>query len=129
MGAKKNGQKILIGMLKMLIVDIFNGISYKMVEKFRYDISSYYPENRLGGGLLEDVYKERVYIDTLAMHVPTIKCAWEFMGTDHILFGTDYPHRASGTVEENMAILDKVGFTDEEKQKIYSKNAKELFGM
>jgi aminocarboxymuconate-semialdehyde decarboxylase len=80
-----------------------------------------------GGGLPEDVYRERVYIDTLAMHVPAIKCAWELMGTDHILFGTDYPHRASGTVEDNMTMLDKVGFSDEEMKKIYSDNARELF--
>ncbi len=79
------------------------------------------------GGLPGNVYKERVYVDTLAMHVPAIKCAWEYMGTDHMLFGTDFPHRASGTVEENLATLDEVGFSAEEKEKVLSKNAMELF--
>lgn len=81
------------------------------------------------GGMPGDVYKERVYVDTLAMHVPAIKCAWEFMGIDHMLFGTDFPHRASGTVEDNLAILDEVGFSEEEKEKILSKNSIELFNL
>jgi aminocarboxymuconate-semialdehyde decarboxylase len=79
--------------------------------------------------LPSEVYKEQVYVDTLSMHVPAIKCAHEYMGTDHLLFGTDYPHRASGTVEDNLAILDNVGFSDEEKEKVFSKNAMALFNL
>lgn len=82
-----------------------------------------------GGGLPEDVYRKHVYIDTLAMHVPAIKCGWEFMGTDHLIFGTDYPHRASGTVEDNLATLDKVGFSSDEKVQILSQNAIDLFAL
>ncbi|MBW2030259.1 MAG: amidohydrolase [Deltaproteobacteria bacterium] len=74
-----------------------------------------------------EVYKEHVYIDTLSMHVPAIKCAWEYMGVDRLLFGTDYPHRASGTVEGNLAVLDQVGFPKEDKQKVLSGNATRLF--
>ena len=74
-----------------------------------------------------DAYKEHVYIDTLSMHAPAIRCAYEYMGADQLLFGTDYPHRASGTVEGNLDTLDKVGFTDKEKQKIFARNAVELF--
>ena len=76
-----------------------------------------------------EAYREHVYIDTLAMHVPAIRCAHEYMGTDRLLFGTDYPHRASGTVEDNMAILDRVGFTENEKEKVLSKNATRLFNL
>ncbi|MBW1997103.1 MAG: amidohydrolase [Deltaproteobacteria bacterium] len=76
-----------------------------------------------------EVYREHVYIDTLSMHVPAIRCAWEYMGADHLLFGTDYPHRASGTVEDNMAILDRVGFSREELEKVLWRNAKTLFGL
>ena len=94
--------------------------AYKRYAK-EFDIS--------GGGLPSEVYKKHVWVDTLAMHVPAIKCAVEFMGIDHLLFGTDYPHRASGTVEDNMAILEQVGFSDEDKEKFYSKNAKALFNL
>jgi aminocarboxymuconate-semialdehyde decarboxylase len=74
-------------------------------------------------------YKDHVYVDTLSMHVPAIKCAFEYMGIDHLLFGTDYPHRASGTVEGNLETLDKVGFSEEEKEKVLSKNAMKLFNL
>ena len=74
-------------------------------------------------------YKDHVYVDTLSMHVPAIKCAYEYMGIDHLLFGTDYPHRASGTVEGNLETLDNVGFSNEEKEKVLSKNAMKLFSL
>ena len=80
-----------------------------------------------GGRTPSEVYREHVYIDTLSMHVPAIKCAYEYMGIDHLLFGTDYPHRASGTVEGNLDVLDRVGFSDEEKECVYSKNAMNIF--
>jgi predicted TIM-barrel fold metal-dependent hydrolase len=51
------------------------------------------------------------------------------MGGDHLLFGTDYPHRASGTVDGNLETLDKVGFSDEDKKKILSGNAEKLFNL
>jgi aminocarboxymuconate-semialdehyde decarboxylase len=76
-----------------------------------------------------EAYKTHVYIDTLSMHVPAIKCAYEYMGIDHLLFGTDYPHRASGTVEGNLETLDKVGFSNKDKEKVLSKNAMKLFSL
>jgi aminocarboxymuconate-semialdehyde decarboxylase len=76
-----------------------------------------------------EAYKNQVYIDTLSMHVPAIRCAYEYMGIDQLLFGTDYPHRASGTVEGNLAILDEIGFSDEEKAKVFSENAIKLFNL
>ena len=76
-----------------------------------------------------EAYREHVYVDTLAVHAPAIRCAHEYMGIDRLLFGTDYPHRASGTVEENLTILDKVGFTQKQKEKVLSKNAKKLFNL
>lgn len=82
-----------------------------------------------GEQLPSEAYKEHVYIDTLSMHVPAIRCAFEYMGIDRLLFGTDYPHRASGTVEENLTILDEVGFSEEEKEKVFSRNAVKLFDL
>lgn len=76
-----------------------------------------------------DVYREHVYIDTLAMHAPAIRCAYEYMGIDHLLFGTDYPHRASGTVEDNMVMVESMGFSNEEKRRVFSDNAIELFNL
>lgn len=74
-------------------------------------------------------YKDHVYVDTLSMHVPAIRCAYEYMGIDHLLFGTDYPHRASGTVEGNLEVLDRVGFSREEMEKVLSGNTVNLFDL
>lgn len=76
-----------------------------------------------------EYYKNQVYVDTLSLHVPAMKCALEFMGIDHLLFGTDYPHRASGTPEENFDALDRMGLTNEEKGKIFNQNAMHLFNL
>ncbi len=35
---------------------------------------------------------ERLYFDTVSFHGPSLKCAIETVGDDHILFGSDYPH-------------------------------------
>jgi len=105
------------------------GMAPYMMGRINTAFKRYTKEFDIGGGLPEDVYRKHIYIDTLAMHVPAIKCGWEFMGTDHLIFGTDYPHRASGTVEDNLATLDKVGFSSEEKERILSKNAISLFGL
>ena len=77
--------------------------------------------------LPSETYKEHVYIDTLSMHVPAIKCAHEYMGTDRLMFGSDYPHRASGSVPDNFSTLDQCGFTEEQKEKIYTLNAMKLY--
>ena len=76
-----------------------------------------------------EAYREHVYIDTLAMHAPAIRCAYEYMGIDRLLFGTDYPHRASGTVAENMAMISNMGFSEAEKTKVLSGNAMRLFNL
>jgi len=79
--------------------------------------------------LPSESYREHVYVDTLAMHIPAIRCAWEYMGADHLLFGTDYPHRASGTVEGNLETLERMGLSEEDKEKVLSGNAAALFNL
>jgi predicted TIM-barrel fold metal-dependent hydrolase len=76
-----------------------------------------------------EYYKNQVYVDTLSLHVPAMKCALEFMGVEHLLFGTDYPHRASGTVEENFVALDSMGLDEGKKGEILEKNATKLFNL
>jgi aminocarboxymuconate-semialdehyde decarboxylase len=79
--------------------------------------------------LPSEAYREHVYVDTLAMHVPAIRCALEYMGADHLLFGTDYPHRASGTVEGNLETLDRMEFSAKDKEKVLSGNAVALLNL
>ncbi|OGC76321.1 MAG: hypothetical protein A2Z27_03460 [candidate division Zixibacteria bacterium RBG_16_50_21] len=74
-------------------------------------------------------YENQVYLDILSLHVPAMKCALETVGTAHLLFGTDYPHRASGTPEENFDALERMGLSQQEKGKIFEKNAADLFNL
>lgn len=47
-------------------------------------------------------------------------------GADKVLFGTDFP---MWNIEEELARFEKLSLTEEEKQKIYYKNACKLFGI
>jgi aminocarboxymuconate-semialdehyde decarboxylase len=85
--------------------------------------------NMVGAKLPSATYKERVYVDALGQFVPAIKCALEYMGADRLMWGSDHPHIASGTVPDNLEILNKVGLTEEQKEMVYSKNATKLFNM
>jgi aminocarboxymuconate-semialdehyde decarboxylase len=82
-----------------------------------------------GDRLPSETYKEHVYLDTLSMFPPAIKLALEYMGPEHLMFGSDWPHRASGTVPGNMETLDKVGLTKEQEAMIYGKNAMKVFNV
>jgi predicted TIM-barrel fold metal-dependent hydrolase len=73
-----------------------------------------------GGRIPSEAYKENVYIDTLSMHVPAIKCAYEYMGVDHLLFGTDYP----GLRERLKTIWPswiRLGFLTQRKRKFFQR--------
>ena len=39
-----------------------------------------------------EYYKDNVWVDAISFHVPSMKCAVEYLGLDHILIGTDYAH-------------------------------------
>ena len=69
------------------------------------------------------------YVDTSSsisvLGVDEAKKVIERYGVDHVLFGTDYPMFDQKTEIE---YLLKMGFTDEEYEKIFSQNAKSIFG-
>lgn len=78
---------------------------------------------------LPSYYLKRQYYDTaLSYYASSLRCAIELSGVDHVLFGTDSPYtnidfRAKETIEK----IENYGFTKEEKEKIYFKNAMNLF--
>ena len=70
------------------------------------------------------------YVDTSSsiwsLGVDEAKRIIERYGVDHVLFGTDYPMFAQKT---EIDYLLKMGFSDEEYEKIFSLNAKKLFNL
>ncbi|MCF7916249.1 MAG: amidohydrolase [Candidatus Omnitrophica bacterium] len=63
-----------------------------------------------------------VYVDTSGSSLANIKIALELFGSDHILWGSDYP--VNPPIEDNLKMLDDL---DDLKQKIVYKNFKKLF--
>lgn len=74
-------------------------------------------------------YLKRHYYDTALSYYPSsLRCTVDFAGIDHILFGTDSPFtmidfRAKETLEK----IENYGFSSQEKEKIYIRNAVTLF--
>jgi aminocarboxymuconate-semialdehyde decarboxylase len=64
-------------------------------------------------------YLKKFYYDTaLSFHKPNLKCAYETVGIDHLVLGSDYPHSASTP----MPVIEEIGWSPEEKENIYSRN-------
>ncbi|MFQ5914669.1 MAG: amidohydrolase family protein [Nitrospinota bacterium] len=68
-------------------------------------------------------YFRNVYVDTVSLHPPALKLAHEFQGVDKILFATDYPF---WSVERAIQSIEKLDIPNEDKEKIFHKNAERL---
>jgi aminocarboxymuconate-semialdehyde decarboxylase len=73
-----------------------------------------------------EYYKKNVYVDAISFHLPAMKCALEFLGSDHILMGTDYAHPVGGP-ERVVRVIKDLGLPEEDTEKILWKNAVKLF--
>ena len=71
-------------------------------------------------------YYDRVYLDTVSPSLPALRLAWEFAGADRLLFGSDHPWVDIGVFTELLEALD---IPQDAKEKIWSGNARELFGI
>lgn len=65
-------------------------------------------------------YFKSVYIDTVSLHIPAFKCAYETSGIDRFVFASDYPFWDMQLAIES---IEKWDIPEEEKNKIYFKNA------
>ena len=77
-------------------------------------------------------YFKKFYGDTvLGGNTPALMCGYAFFGADNMLFGSDYPY--PGGAKKGDVVLGKViesveqmNITEEEKAKIFSKNARRI---
>jgi aminocarboxymuconate-semialdehyde decarboxylase len=75
-------------------------------------------------------YFRLFYADTSVYTVGSIDCAREFLGADHVLFGTDAPFDATGgrsSVRESVAAIRNSSCTEREKANIFSGNVRRFF--
>ncbi len=73
-----------------------------------------------------EYYKEQVWDDVISFHIPSMKCALEYMGADHLLIGTDYAHPIGGPTKA-AEFVRKLQLSQEDTEKIFYKNAMKLF--
>jgi len=81
-----------------------------------------YPEcrNRIQTSPVEIL--KRLYYDVVSLHGPAIMCAYNSVGVDKLLLGTDYPH-VIGDPGKVIASIENLDIPAEEKESIFSRNA------
>lgn len=81
----------------------------------------------------EEYFRE-IYYDTAGpVRAAFIKLACETVGSARVLFGSDYPHGRGGRDDQfypmTLKEIEALEMPREEKERIYWRNAKELFGL
>ena len=75
-------------------------------------------------------YFKRFYADTALFGAPhAVGCVVEFVGADHVLFGTDIPLGPPDAVDATIADLDSLGLPEAELAAVYAGNAVRLLGL
>jgi uncharacterized protein len=76
-------------------------------------------------------YFQMFYGDTVVGgFTPALRCGVDFFGPDRVLFASDCPFDPEGGpmfIRENMRAVEELGLAREEQQRIFSRNAVELF--
>jgi len=78
-------------------------------------------------------YFKRIYYDTAGpIRASFIKLVCDTVGPEQILFGSDYPHGRGGRDDQfypmTLEAMDELDVAKADKEKIYHRNAKRLFG-
>ncbi len=75
-------------------------------------------------------YFRRFYTDSAMFGAPhAVRCATEFFGTDHVLFGTDTPLGGPRVIQDTIADIDRLRVPNEERARIYEGNARRVLGV
>jgi len=75
-------------------------------------------------------YFRMFYADTAIYgHTPGLMCAYDFFGTDHLVFATDMPYDCEGGeryTRDTISSIERMDVTGSDKEKIFADNAKRL---
>ena len=72
---------------------------------------------------------KKFYVDTAILgNTKALELAIHYFGIDNVLYGTDAPFgiMPSGAIKEIESAIDELPFSNEIKEKIYSKNLRKL---
>jgi predicted TIM-barrel fold metal-dependent hydrolase len=70
-------------------------------------------------------YLKRHFYDTAVAYNPTpLRCTVEFVGTDHVVFGTDWPYTTrDGSHRLMIDAIERCGFSEMERERLFWRNA------
>lgn len=68
-------------------------------------------------------YFKRIYVDTVSFYKPALMCGYATQGPDKLLLGSDYPW---GDLNRTVTIIEELNIPEEDKQKIFYRNAAKL---
>jgi aminocarboxymuconate-semialdehyde decarboxylase len=74
-----------------------------------------------------EYYRSQVYVDSISQFAPAMKACLEFMGPDHICFGTDYAH--IGSLSDARKWIDAFGLSQEGRDMILGGNAARIYNL
>jgi predicted TIM-barrel fold metal-dependent hydrolase len=66
-----------------------------------------------------------MYLESTCYHVPAARCAFETVGPDHFIFGTDAPPLKS-LKQVGVDVIRSLNLAPEDEQKVFSGNARKL---
>jgi aminocarboxymuconate-semialdehyde decarboxylase len=73
-------------------------------------------------------YLKMMYLESTCYHAPGARCAFDTVGADHFVFGTDSPPLFV-LKKRGVDLINQIGLTPEEKNKVYYENAKKLLNL
>ena len=71
---------------------------------------------------LPSVYLKRLYYDTVTFSPYTLNMARDLVGSDHLVMGSDYPHKL-GSIDRAISSIESLNIPQSEKQKIFEGTA------
>src|SRR5215469_3026629 len=70
-------------------------------------------------------YLKMMYLESTSYTVPGARCAFETVGADHFIFGTDSPPLFV-LKKEGVELIEQMGLSAQDKNKVYYENARRL---
>ncbi len=71
---------------------------------------------------LPSTYLKRLYYDTVSFSGPALRMVRDMVGADHMVMGSDYPHKL-GSIDRAVTSIDRLDIPEYEKQTIFSGTA------
>ena len=77
---------------------------------------------------LPSEYLKKFYYDTVNFDINALQFAIDFVGGEHLLAGSDYPHLI-GNIPKMLTSIEQLEISDEQKAGMLGENAARLFGL